>query len=67
MKTIRTIAMYTDHTYHGKPIEVSRVSLMVDECITPEEIEFLKEQQERKLKSMAKRMPHRYWQNQGGE
>lgn len=61
MKSVRTIAMYTDHSYYGTPIECSRVTLYVDECVTPEEIEFLKEQQVSRLRSMAKRMPHMYW------
>jgi hypothetical protein len=53
--------MYTDHTFHGKPIETSRVDLYCDEILTPEQIEIEKHNQDMKLRSMAKRMPHRYW------
>ena len=62
MKLIRTIAMHTDHSYYGAPIETSRVELYVDETMTPEAIEIAKENQKMRLHSMAKRMPHSYWQ-----
>ena len=61
MERIRTIAMHTDHSYHGSPIETSAVTLSVDESVTPEQVEFLKTKQEERLRSLAKRMPHRYW------
>lgn len=64
MKRIRTIAMFTDYSYHSTPIETSRVELYCDESMTPEEIEIAKRNQEMKLQSMAKRMPHRYWQKE---
>ena len=63
MKLIRTIAMPTDHSYHGTPIETSRVELFISDDIewTPEMIAKIKENQEKKLHSMAKKMPHSYW------
>ena len=65
MKLIRTIAMYTDHTYHGRPCETSRVTLFInEEMITPEVIDTAKELQEKRLLSMAKRMPHSFWKIQ---
>lgn len=61
MKLIRTIATHTDHGYHGTPIETSRVELYCDDSMTTEAIEIAKRNQENKLHSMAKRMPHSYW------
>ena len=62
MKLIRTIAMHTDYSYHGSPIETSRVELYLDEdMMAPELVAIAKRNQEARLHSMAKRMPHRYW------
>jgi len=62
MKLIRSISMYTDHTYHGKPAETSRVDLYCDNVMmTPEQVEIAKHNQDMKLRSMAKRMPCSYW------
>jgi hypothetical protein len=63
MKLVRTIAMHTDHSFYGTPIETSRVTLYCNETLTPAQIEMAKYNQEMKLRSMAKRMPHSYWQN----
>lgn len=65
MKLVRSVAMYTDHTYYGNPIETSTVSLFIDEAVTPEQLAFLKIQQQRRLESMAKNMPHSYWLDEG--
>lgn len=65
MKLLRTIAMYTDHDYHGRPIETSRVELYVDEVMgkpTQEMLDAMYENQRMRLLRMAKRMPHRFWQ-----
>jgi len=67
MNRIRTITMHTDHSYHGYPIETSRVELYCDESVTPEQIEILKRNQEMKLRSMAKRMPHAYLAKEAGK
>ena len=62
MKIIRTIAMNTDHTYHGTPCEITRVELsMSEEMMTPEIVEIAKRLQVERLHSLAKAMPHRYW------
>ena len=61
MKLIRSIAMPTDHNYYGYPIEVGAVELWCDESLTAREIEIAKQNQEMKLRSMAKRMPFSYW------
>jgi hypothetical protein len=61
MKIIRSLGMHTDHDYHGRVIETSRVDLYVDESVTPEQIEILKLMQEKRLRAMAKAMPHAYW------
>mgnify|MGYP001570321252 CR=1 FL=1 len=67
MKLIRTIAAQTDHNYHGEAIETSRVELHCDPSVTPDQIEILKRQQEKRLQSMCKRMPHQYWKKQEGK
>ena len=64
MKIIRTIAMNTDHSYHGVPLEAARVTLHCSEQLTQDEIEIAKNNLIMKLHSMAKRMPHAYWLNQ---
>ena len=63
MKLVRTIAMFTDHSYYGKPIETSRVELYVDSFYKPtdEELAMMKKNQEQRLLRMAKRMPHKFW------
>jgi RNA binding exosome subunit len=61
MKTIRTIAMFTNHGYHGNPIEVTRVTLYADKYATNEEIKYMENEQIKELRHKAKRMPHRYW------
>lgn len=66
MKLIRSIAMNTDHTYHGEPIEVTRIDLwMSEEVMTPEAIAEAKKMQVATLHGHAKSMPHRYWQQPG--
>lgn len=64
MKLVRSIAMFTDHSYHGKPVEISRVDLYMDEHIqfTEDELAVMKENQKQRLLHMAKRMPHKFWQ-----
>jgi hypothetical protein len=64
MKLIRSIAMPTDHNYHGFPVEVTRVDLYMDECAIsafPGSVELAKELQDERLRSHTKRMPHAYW------
>ena len=63
MKFVRSIAMNTDHTYHGTPCEVTRIDLYMDESVmTPETVAAAKRNQVHKLREHAKAMPHRYWQ-----
>ena len=64
MRLIRSIAMFTDHDYHGRPVETGRVDLFCSEVMTEAQIALTKEMQEIKLHSMAKRMPHDYWRKQ---
>ena len=67
MKLIRSIAMDTDHTYHGTPCEVTRVDLYISEdVITPDVLRIAKQNQVMRLHEHAKRMPHRYWQKPEG-
>lgn len=62
MKLVRSIAMNTDHTYHGTPCEVTRIDLYLDEhLMTPEIVRIAKDNQERRLHEHAKAMPHSYW------
>lgn len=63
MNLIRTISMYTDHDPHtGCPIEVTTVELYCYErFMTPEILSVLKRQQEMRLRSHVKAMPHSYW------
>jgi hypothetical protein len=61
MKLVRTIAMHTDHDFYGRPIEVTGVELYCDPDLSPELVEVLKRNQEKRLLSHVKRMPHRYW------
>lgn len=61
MPFIRAIAMWVDHTYYGKPIEMGRVDLYCSASMTPEEIELAKKIQDKRLHSMAKVMPYKYW------
>lgn len=62
MKLIRSIAMNTDHGYHGEPREVTRVDLHMDQDVmTPEAVAIAKRLQVERLHSHAKSMPHRYW------
>jgi len=62
MKLIRSIAMSTDHNYHGFPAEVTRVDHYISEDVLSPEIEaFLKQEQVRRLHSHAKAMPHVFW------
>ena len=64
MKLIRSVSMHTDHSYHGTPIETSTVTLFANtDVVTPEQMQVLKRQQENKLHSLAKAMPHSYWRN----
>jgi len=59
-----SIAMYTDHNYHGEPIETTTIELHVNpDFVTPEQIELLKEIQVKRLHAAAKAMPHKYWQH----
>ena len=59
--TRRTIGMAIDHTYHGEPIEYGFVRLVCSETVTKEQIEIAERNQQKKLESMAKRMPHSFW------
>ena len=61
----RTIGMAIDHSYHGEPVEYSFMRLTYSEHLTPEQIKIAERNQEKKLHSMAKRMPHKYWRDQG--
>ena len=51
---VRTIAGYSKYTYHGKPIETTRVSLSCSPLMSEEEIKIAKENQEKMLKSLIK-------------
>ena len=62
MKLVRTIAMPTNHDFHARPTEVTRVELWMDpDVMTPEAVALAKQLQEERLHSHAKAMPHRYW------
>lgn len=63
MKLLRIIAMPTNHNFHGNPTEISRVELWVSEDVklTPSMVAVLKENQDMKLHSLVKAMPHGYW------
>lgn len=69
MKLVRVIAGSTDHSYHGIPVEVSTVELYVDEAFVANEkvMAIMKKNQDEKLKSLCKRMPHWYWAEQHKE
>lgn len=58
-----SMAMFTDHDYHGNPVEVSRVEVTLGDLVkwTPEMKAYIKHQAVEQLHSMAKRMPHKYW------
>lgn len=57
----RTIGMATDHDYYGYPVEYSYITLTYDADLTDDQIKVLERNQEMRLRSMAKAMPHRYW------
>ena len=62
MKLIRSIAMSTDHGFYGKPFEVTRVDLYMEEDVmTPETVALAKRLQVERLHNSVKAMPHRYW------
>lgn len=66
-KLVRAITSYTDHDFYANPVEVTRVELYCATKMTPEQIEVAKRQQEMRLRSHSKRMPHQYWISQSGE
>ena len=56
--------MYTDHDYHGAPVETTTVELHVDPgLVTLKQIQRLKKIQVERLHHAAKAMPHQYWQS----
>jgi hypothetical protein len=59
-------AMYTNYDYYGNPIETSVVETFVSDTvpITPEIEQRLRYNAEMTLRSKAKRMPHRFWEEQ---
>lgn len=61
--------MPIDHSFYGRPIEYGFVDLHISDDIawTPEMLKVAEQNQEMCLKSMAKRMPHRYWIKEGEE
>ena len=62
MKLVRSIAMNTNHSFYGNPMEVTRIDLYMDEDVmTPEAVALAKRLQIERLHHAAKRMPHRYW------
>ena len=63
MRLLRIIGMPIDHSFYGTSIEYGFVDLHISDDIewTPEMLEIAERNQEMRLKSMAKRMPHRYW------
>ncbi|CAB4223455.1 hypothetical protein UFOVP1670_59 [uncultured Caudovirales phage] len=64
MRLIGSIGMPTDHSFYGGVLETSRVDLFISDDVewTPEMLAIAKRDQEMRLRSLAKRMPHRYWQ-----
>lgn len=63
VKHLFSKAMFTDHSYYGNPIEVSRVDVSISDDViwTPEMLAELGHQAEERLHAMVNRMPHRYW------
>lgn len=53
--------MATDYSHHGQVLETSRVDVYVDEAVPNELRGEIIRNAERRLHSMARRMPHAYW------
>ena len=65
MTTRKVIGMPIDHNYHGTPVEYGFVRLSCSDQMSDEQVAVADRNQALRLKAMAKRMPHRYWMEEG--